>query len=69
MMFLLDVLAPLRCLSLQLQETTCVIARQHSVIATTLEAIRKYRGYDGPHLHKVFANTELEGIVVTHCNA
>ena len=69
MMFLLDVLAPLRCLFLQLQETTCVIARQHSAIATTLEAIRKYRKYDGPHLRKVFANTELEGIVMTHCNA
>ncbi|XP_014662095.1 PREDICTED: zinc finger protein 862-like [Priapulus caudatus] len=69
LLFLMDALAPLHRLSLQLQERTCVIAKQHSAIASTLEAIRKYKTSDGPHLRKVSGKETFEEIQLTNCSA
>lgn len=43
MMLLLDVLIPLRRLSLLLQEQSCLIGKQHTELGATIEVIRKYK--------------------------
>lgn len=58
--FMLDVLAPLRRLSLQLQDRTCVIAQQHATLASVLEVIRKYKmryaNEDNVNMLKMYLN-------------
>jgi hypothetical protein len=43
MLFLLDVLVPLRHLSLSLQDRTALLSSQHDSLESSLEAVRKMK--------------------------
>lgn len=43
LLFMVDVLSPLKYLSLMLQEEKAVLANQHQAIECTLEAVKKLK--------------------------
>ncbi|VDI55336.1 Hypothetical predicted protein [Mytilus galloprovincialis] len=68
LMFLTDLLTPLRRLSLQLQDRTCSVGRQHSALRATIDVIKKYQESDGPCLRKVIEQDVFEGVKLTNLN-